>query len=114
MPSLFRRIAALLIVTAYVSAVMLPLAPRAAATPAETSGGMMHHKSSSTDRMPCHGAALPCQTALGCIFLVGLPALPGPTIVTLTAWTSVRYAAMLRLLRGLTVKPALGPPIAIA
>ena len=111
--NLLRRILALLIVTAYVGATMLQVAPSYAANAGMSSSsmnGMMHEQDGQTDKMPCKGMLPGCVTDLGCIFLVSLPA-PNVTLFTVTAWSSVIYDKASDALPGLTIKPALGPPI---
>ena len=74
---LLRRILALLIVTAYVGATMLPVAPTHAANADMSSSsmnGMMHEQDGQGDKMPCKGMLPNCVTDIGCIFLVTLPA----------------------------------------
>jgi hypothetical protein len=114
MLTLFRRVLTLLIVTAYMGAGMFQLAPAAHAITGEMSSGRVHHQEAPTDKMPCQGTASPCVTDLGCIFLVGLPTMPDPTLLTLTAWSSVNYLGSPDTLRGRSVKPAIGPPISRA
>jgi len=114
MPTVLRRIAALLILTAYVSAVMVQLVPLAHAMSGNMSSGMAHHQEAPTDKMPCKGAVSPCITDLGCVFLVGLPTIIDPTLLTLTAWSSVSYHGSPDALHGRSVKPAIGPPISRA
>jgi hypothetical protein len=113
---LLRRILTLLIVTAYVGATVLQVAPTYAAHADMSSAamnGMMHEQDSPDDKMPCKGMLPGCVTDLGCIFLVSLPA-PNVTLFTVTAWSSVIYPASDQSLRGRTIKPALGPPISLA
>ena len=71
--NLLRRILALLIVTAYVGATMLQVAPTYAANADMSSSsmnGMMHEHDSPDDKMPCKGMLPNCVTDIGCIFLV--------------------------------------------
>jgi len=113
---LLRRILTLLIVTAYVGATMLPVAPTYAANAAINSSsmnGMMHEQDGPGDKMPCKGMLPGCVTDLGCIFLVSVPS-PDLTLVTMTAWSSVIYTGSSESLRGRSIKPALGPPISLA
>ena len=113
---LLRRFLALLIVTAYVGAAVLQVAPTYAANADMSSAamnGMMHEQDSPGDKMPCKGMLPGCVTDLGCIFLVSLLA-PDLTLVTVTAWSSVIYPGLDQPLRGRTIKPALGPPISLA
>jgi len=112
---LLRRILAVLIVTAYVGATM-----QVAPTTAVNAGmirtamdGMMHEQNNPGGKMPCKGMLPGCITDLGCIFLLSLPA-PDQPLVTVTAWwSSVTYPGSSALLRGRTIKPALGPPISL-
>ena len=119
---LLRQILALLIVTAYIGATMLPAAPGHAANAAMNHAamrGMMHHQDHQDhqdhpgDKMPCKGMLPGCITDLGCIFLVSLPA-PDLAFATVTAWSSVTYDNASHGLHGRTIKPALGPPIRVA
>jgi hypothetical protein len=114
---LLRRILTLLIVTAYVGATTLQVAPTYAANANMSSAatdGMMHEQDSPAgDKMPCKGMLPGCVTDLGCIFLVSLPA-PDLTLVTLTAWSSVIYDNASEGLPGRSIEPALGPPISLA
>jgi hypothetical protein len=113
---LLRQILALLIVTAYVGATMLQVAPSYAANADMSSSfmnGMMHEQDGQGDKMPCKGMLPGCVTDLGCIFLVSLPA-PNVTLFTVTVWSSVIYDNASEALPGRTIKPALGPPISFA
>ena len=113
---LLRRFLALLIVTAYVGATVLQVAPTYAAN-ADMShaamSGMMHEQDSPGDKMPCKGMLPNCVTDIGCIFLVSVPA-PDLRLVTATTWSSVIYDSAPEALGGRTIKPALGPPISLA
>src|SRR5438128_128539 len=109
-----RRVLAILILTAYLSAAMGQHVPFAHAMSGDAGTGMAHHQESPTDRMPCKSTPQPCVADLGCVFLIGLPAVLDPTLLTLTAWASVRYPGAPQTLHGLSVKPALGPPISRA
>jgi hypothetical protein len=112
---LLRRILSLLIVTAYVSATLLPVAPGFAADTQTHAAmaGMTQDQDQPGDTMPCRGKTPGCVSDLGCLFLVSLPA-PDLTLVTVTAWSSVSYDYAFQGLRGRTIKPALGPPIPLA
>jgi hypothetical protein len=112
---LLRRILALLIVTAYVGA-MVKAAPTYAAHADmnhSSMNGMMHEHDSPDDRMPCKGMLPNCVTDIGCVFLVCLP-VPDLTLVAMTAWSSVIYDNTSEGSRGHIIEPALGPPIPIA
>jgi hypothetical protein len=113
MPILLRRVLALLFVTAYMGAAMFQLAPASQAITGDMSSGMVHHDA-PIDKMPCQDTTSPSVTDLGCIFLVGLPAMPDPTLLTITAWSSVHYLGSPNALHGRSVKPAIGPPISRA
>jgi len=108
------RVIALLILTAYASAATIQLAPLAQAMSGDMTTGMAHQQEAPTDRMPCKSTPSPCVGDLGCIFLVGLPAIPDPTLLTLTAWSMVHYRGSPHTLHGRSVKPAIGPPISRA
>ena len=113
---LLRQILTLVIVTAYIGATLLQGGPGYAATSQmnhAAMGGMMHGQDSPGDKMPCKGMLPGCITDLGCIFLVSLPS-PDLTLVTVTAWSFVRYDHTSQGLHGRTIKPALGPPIPLA
>ena len=113
---LLRRFLALLIVTAYVGATILQIAPTYAANADMSSlamGGMIHQQDSPGDKMPCKGMLPGCVADLGCIFLLSLPA-PNVTLFTVTSWSSVIYPGSDQSLRGRSIKPALGPPISLA
>ena len=102
--------------TAYIGATMQQVAPTYAANADMSSSsmaGMMHEHDSPGDKMPCKGMLPGCVTDLGCIFLVSLPT-PNVALFTVTAWSSVIYTGSSELLRGRSIKPALGPPISLA
>ena len=78
---LLRRILTLLMVTAYVGATTLQVAPTYAANAAMSSSsinGMMHEQDGQGDKMPCKGMLPNCVTDIGCIFLVSVPTLSAP------------------------------------
>jgi hypothetical protein len=114
--NLLRRILTVLIVTAYVGATMLQVAPTYAAN-ADMSGssmaGMMHEHDSPGDKMPCKGMLPNCMTDIGCIFLVSVPT-SNLTLFTTTTWSPVIYDNASDVLPGRTIKPVLGPPISPA
>jgi hypothetical protein len=114
--NLLRRILALLIVTAYIGATVLQVAPTYAANTGMSSSsmaGMTHEPDGQTDKMPCKGMLPNCVTDIGCIFLVTVPT-PDLNLFTTTTWSSVIYDNASEALRGRTIKPALGPPISLA
>jgi hypothetical protein len=98
-----RRVIALLILTAYVSAAMVQHVPFAHAMPGDMGAGMAQHQDDPSNRMPCKSTPQPCVTYLGCI----------PTLLTLTTWASVIYPGVPEELLGRSIKPALGPPISL-
>jgi hypothetical protein len=113
---LLRRILSLLIVTAYLGATMLQVAPPSAANAGmhgSSMASMMHEPDGQNDKMPCKGMLPNCMTDIGCIFLVTLPT-PDVVLFTRTSWSSVTYDTTSNALRGRTIKPALGPPISLA
>src|SRR6202045_4401595 len=90
---LLRRILALLIVTAYVGATVLQVAPTYAANAdmsAASMAGMMHEPDGQTDKMPCKGMLPNCMTDIGCIFLVSVPT-SNLALFTTTIWSPVIY-----------------------
>lgn len=111
MPSALRRVIALLILTAYVSAAMVQHVPFAHAMGGDMGAGMAQHQDHPSDRMPCKSTPQPCVADLGCIFLISLPAIALPALLTLTTWASVIYPGAPEELPGRSIKPALGPPI---
>src|SRR5262245_26825505 len=97
----FSRILTLLLAAAYIGATMLAIAPSGNDMSSAAIAGMMHEQDGPGDRMPCKGMVPGCVTDLGCVFLVSLAA-PGPTLVTVTAWSSVTYPGSDQALRGRT------------
>src|ERR1700730_10397960 len=114
---LLRQLLTLLIVTAYLGATVLQVVPVYAAnadmSSSSSMNGTMHKQDGQGDKMPCKGMLPGCVTDLGCIFLVSLPT-PNVSLFTVTAWSSVIYTGSSELLRGRSIKPALGPPISLA
>ena len=65
----------------------------------------------SDDPMPCcPEKAASCVTDVGCVFLVGLP-MPPLTVSTALGWSLLRYDFSHDRADGLSIQPALGPPI---
>ena len=108
-----RRVIALLILTAYVSAAVVQHVPLAHAMVGDMGAGMAQHQDDPSNRMPCKSTPQPCVTDLGCIFLISLPAIATPTLLALTIWASVIYPGVPEELLGRSIKPALGPPISL-
>jgi len=109
-----RRVIALLILTAYVGVAVISHAPPGQAMSGDVGTHIAQHQEGPTDNMPCKSNPPPCVTDLGCIFLVGLPSIPDPTLLTLAAWSMVHYLGSPHALHGRSVKPAIGPPISRA
>ncbi len=112
MLAVLRRIIAVLILTAYASAALVQHVPFAHAMPGDMSG-MAQHQEAPTKPMPCKHTPQPCIADLGCVFLISLPAISDPRLLTLSAWASVEYPMTQNSLSGRSVKPALGPPISL-
>jgi hypothetical protein len=108
---LFRRAVLVMLVAVYLG---MSLAQAAAMPPPTMAGGMM--QDASGDAMPCKGKlpAHGCVTDLGCILLISLAAFSDLNIVIASKWLSVGYGGFEAVLRGLSIKPALGPPISHA
>ena len=61
--------------------------------------------------MPCCPQKAPsCVTDLGCVFLVGIPA-PSAHGVAALSWSTLTYTVSHYASEGLSLQPALGPPI---
>jgi len=110
---LLRGFLSLLIVSAYLGATVLAVAPIANAAAAGVSHGMVHELGGMDHKMPCKGTMPGCVTEFGCIFMVSLPA-PDLTISTMVGWSPVTYVVVAEFLSGRSTKPALGPPISRA
>ena len=109
-----RRVFVVLTLIAYVGASVLMLPAAVPSMAGDMTNGMAEHQEAPGDKMPCKHTAPTCITDLGCVFLVGLPTIPDPTLLTLTAWSSVSYLGSPDALQGRSVKPAIGPPISRA
>jgi len=71
----------------------------------------MAMQSMSDGSMPCCPEKAPaCITDIGCVFLVGLPLLPSLASTRLS-WSTLTYAVSHDVREGLSLQPALGPPI---
>jgi hypothetical protein len=113
---LLRWLLALLIVTAYLGATMLQIAPTSAANAGmdgSSVAGMAHEPDGQNDKMPCKGMLPSCMIDIGCLFLVSVPT-PNLDLFTPTSWSSVIYGNASDSLHGRTIKPALDPPISLA
>ena len=109
-----RRVFVVLTLIAYMGASALMIAPADPSMAGDMTSGMAQHEGAPSDNMPCKHTAPTCIIDLGCVFLVGLPMMPDPTLLTLTAWSSVSYPGSPDALQGRSVKPAIGPPISHA
>ena len=71
----------------------------------------MASQAMSDGPMPCCPDKAPsCATDMGCVFLVGLP-LPPSLASTALSWSSLAYSVFDHHGEGLSLQPALGPPI---
>ena len=61
--------------------------------------------------MPCKGKVPTCMTDLGCIFMIGLPAVSPALTMTRLSLSRIHYGDLAQLAGGFTRKPALDPPI---
>jgi len=113
MLAVLRRVIAVLILTAYASAALVQHVPFAHAMAGDMSTGMAQHQEGPSRPMPCKSTPQPCIADLGCVFLISLPAISDPRLLTLSAWASVEYPTLQNPLHGRSIKPALGPPISL-
>lgn len=115
---LFRQIVFLVTVGAFLTAGVTQAMPRAV-VPAPSMAAMtmemapmdmgaMQMASDGTP-VPCQEKMLGCMIDLGCIFMIGLPIPPTPTVTQLSL-SSVTYWMTSVLHTGLSRKPALNPP----
>ena len=109
----FRRVIAVLILTAYASAALVQHVPFAHAMAGVVSTAMTQHQDGPSHPMPCKSTPQPCIADLGCVFLISLPAISDPRVLTLSAWASIEYPAVQSRLHGRSIKPPLGPPISL-
>ena len=106
--ALFRRLVVMFSLLAFVGA---GLASPMAAAQSDTQMSMQNMSNGS---MPCCPEKAPsCITDVGCAFLVGLPLPPALTSTTLS-WSTLAYAVTHQGGEGLSLQPALGPPILLA
>ena len=81
---------------------------------AQSSGKAMAMSDMSDSAMPCCPEKAPsCNTDVGCVFMVGIP-LPAPGIASTLAWSAVAYRMSHDAGEGLSIQPAIGPPILLA
>ena len=111
---LFRRALVLLIAVAYL-AVASPI-PLACADTASTSSSAMAMQPMSGDTSnpaPCKGMDQGRCTET-CGSCLGGTSLPQLTLLTTTAWSSIRYPQAAQVMHGRIPAPLLGPPISRA
>ena len=109
-----RLIQRLFIVLSLVAFTATGLAQAAMLDAAVSPGKTMVMSDMSDSSMPCCPEKAPsCNTDMGCVFLVGLP-MPVSTLVSTLAWSAVTYPASHDGGKGLSILPALGPPILLA
>ncbi len=90
--------------------------PMAAAAQADMapSMAMASHAMMDDGAMPCcPQKAASCITDLGCVFLVGVPAPSGSASAALSC-SALAYSMSHEHGEGLSLQPALGPPISLA
>jgi hypothetical protein len=74
----------------------------------------MSMQNMSDGSMPCCPEKAPsCVTDVGCAFLIGLPLAPSLTSTTLS-WSALTYTVTQDGGEGISLQPALGPPILLA
>jgi hypothetical protein len=106
-PALFRRFIVALSLLAFVAT---GLAPAMAMAEAPTSMKAIM-STASDDPMPCCPEKAPsCITDVGCVFLVAVPT-PHLTALGPIGWSLLRYELSHDRGEGLSIQPALGPPI---
>ena len=82
--------------------------------PIAPSGHPMTMAGMSETPMPCcPDKAASCVTDIGCVFLVGMP-VPASTFANTFAWSTVAYRVSHEVGEGLSLLPAIGPPILLA
>jgi hypothetical protein len=117
LPRFARLVVTAIMICAFLGAGLMQNVPSAQA---DTAGmAMMADQGGDVAPMPCHGTQKPtpckdkvpgCMTDLGCLFVVGIPALP-TRVGERFAWGHVTYWATNKLAEGVTPEPDLGPPI---
>jgi hypothetical protein len=109
---LFRRALVLLIAVAYL-AVASPIPLGCADTAPMSSSATQLMSGDTSNPAPCKGMDQGRCTEL-CWSCLGGTSLPRLTLVSTTAWSSVRYPPAAQAMHGLTPAPLLGPPISRA
>jgi hypothetical protein len=115
---LLRQIFSVLLVVAYVSAMVIAIAPAAKAAPGAMASGMTmqaDQMGGGMDDMPCKSKTMKsnCVTDAGCIFMLSLPA-PHVNVGTPLAWVFVTFSIAAESVPGHSITPLLGPPISRA
>jgi hypothetical protein len=78
---------------------------------AQPDKAMASHAMTDDGSMPCCPHKAPsCVTDVGCVFLIGIPAPSGHGSATLL-WSTLTYTVSHSVGEGLSLQPALGPPI---
>jgi hypothetical protein len=109
---LFRRALVLLIAVAYL-AVASPVPLACADTASMSSSAMQPMSGDTSNPAPCKGMDQGRCTEL-CGSCLSGTSLPQLTMVTTTAWSSVRYSQAAQVMHGRIPAPLLGPPISRA
>jgi hypothetical protein len=110
----YRIIRRFLVVLSLVAFVGTGLAQGMKIDPIAPSGNEMTMSGMSEAPMPCcPDKAASCITDIGCVFLVGMP-VPASTFASRLTWSVVAYRISHDIGEGLSVLPALGPPILLA
>jgi hypothetical protein len=110
----YRQIKRLFIVLSLLAFVGTGFAQATTLDTAQSPGKAMTMSAMSDGSMPCCPEKAPaCHTDVGCVFMVGIP-LPAPGIASTLAWSAVAYRISHDGGEGLSIQPALGPPILLA
>lgn len=110
----YRIIRRFLIVLSLVAFVGTGLAQGMKIDLAAPAGEAMTMAGMSEAPMPCcPDKAVSCITDIGCVFLVGMP-VPATTFASRLAWSAVAYRISHDVGEGLSLLPAIGPPIFLA
>jgi hypothetical protein len=108
---LFRQAIVIITLGAFLGAGVMQIMPTAeAATPVVT---MKMGPDSESAPMPCKNTTPGCSTDMGCIFMVGVPAMTATLAVTDLEWSRVTYWDASPPTGGVDPEPAIGPPISI-
>ena len=104
--AVFRQIVVILSLLTFVGAGFAEAMTMDAPAPS----GMAMQSSSEAPMPCCPEKAASCVIDVGCVFLVGLP-MPQPIVSKTLAWSSLTYQISHDRGEGLSIQPALGPPI---